>query len=219
MIMRSINKSIFPITVFLIFIGYNSCDESKLDLSPQSPTEDSYFSEEVEFERAVTGIYAKLTDFYWYNAGADNCVQPVTLLPGDDITTNGLDEFEIFSSIQPGSSRLGYFFATAYQLINRAIVVMEKNAAVEDGVYVTPGLKDYHRGEALFLRAYGYYVLWNVFGTAPLVTERVETLDDTRPPSSTGTQLLDQAIADLTEAATLLPDAWPEGGRGRVTNN
>ena len=172
--MRSINKSIFPLTMLLVFVGYNSCDESRLDLKPQSPTEDSYFSEEVEFERMVTGIYAKLTDFYWYNTGANNCVQPVTLLPGDDITTNGQDEFEIFSNIQPGSGRLGYFFSTAYQVISRAIVVMEKNAAVEDGVYVKPGLKDYHRGEALFLRAYAYYVLWNVFGTAPLVTERVD---------------------------------------------
>ena len=217
--MRSINKSIFPLTMLLVFVGYNSCDESRLDLKPQSPTEDSYFSEEVEFERMVTGIYAKLTDFYWYNTGANNCVQPVTLLPGDDITTNGQDEFEIFSNIQPGSGRLGYFFSTAYQVINRAIVVMEKNAAVEDGVYVKPGLKDYHRGEALFLRAYAYYVLWNVFGTAPLVTERVDDLADTRPPSSTGTQLLDQAIIDLTEAATLLPDSWPEDQRGRVTNN
>jgi len=217
--MRSINKSIFPITMFLIFVGYNSCDESKLDLRPQSPTEDSYFVEEVEFERAVTGIYAKLTDFYWYNAGADNCVQPVTLLPGDDVTTNGQDEFEIFSNIQPGSDRLEYFFATAYQVISRAIVVMDKNAAVEDGVYVTPGLKDYHRGEALFLRAYAYYVLWNVFGTAPLVTERANELSDTRPTSSTGTQLLDQAIADLTEAASLLPHSWPDTQRGRVTDN
>jgi tetratricopeptide (TPR) repeat protein len=217
--MRVINKSIFPLVLILVFAGYNSCDESRLDLRPQSPTEDSYFAEEVEFERAVTGIYAKLTDFYWYNTGANNCVQPVTLLPGDDITTNGLDEFEIFSNMQPGSYRLGYFFATAYQVINRAIVVMEKNAAAEDGIYVTPGLQDYHRGEALFLRAYAYYLLWNVFGTAPLVTERVDDLSDTRPPSSTGTQLLDQAIIDLTEAATLLPDEWPEDLRGRVTNN
>jgi tetratricopeptide (TPR) repeat protein len=217
--MRCNNRILLSLTMFLIFVGYNSCDESRLDLQPQSPSEASYFKEEVEFERAVTGIYAKLTDFYWYNTGANNCVQPITLLPGDDITTNGQEEFEIFSNIQPGSYRLGYFFKTAYQVISRAIVVMEKNAAVEDGIYVTPGLKDYHRGEALFLRAYGYYLLWNVFGTAPLVTERVDELTDTRPPSSTGTQLLDQAITDLTEAATLLPASWPEDQRGRVTNN
>ncbi len=216
--MRSNNKLI-SLTMFLVLIGYNACDESRLDVAPQSQTEDSYFKQEVEFERAVTGIYAKLTDFYWYNRSADACLQPVTLLPGDDITTNGQDAFETFSGIQTGTQRLADFFSTAYQLINRAIVVMDKNAEVEDGVYVTPGLKDYHRGEALFLRAYGYYLLWNIFGTAPLVTARVDNLNDTKPPSSTGTQLLDQAILDLTEAATLLPTSWAEAQRGRVTKN
>lgn len=217
--MRSNKNIIFAPALFFLLIVYNSCNESRLELRPQSPTEDAYFKEEVEFERAVTGIYAKLTDFYWYNGGANNCLQPITLLTGDDITTNGQEEFEIFSNIQPGSGRLAYFISSAYQVISRAIIVMDKNAAVEEGVYKNLALKDYHRGEALFLRAYGYYLLWNVFGTAPLVTERVLALSETRPESSSGTQLLDQAIIDLTEAATLLPASWPEDQRGRVTNN
>jgi hypothetical protein len=110
-------------------------------------------------------------------------------------------------------------FRATYQLIARANVVLEKNAGVEDGIYITPGLKDAHRGEALFLRAYGYYMLWNIWGTAPLITERLKSLDDTKPASSTGNALLDQAITDLTEAATLLPTAWDETNRGRVTQN
>src|SRR5205085_11458067 len=54
---------------------------------------------------------------------------------------------------------------------------------------------------------------------APLITERVKTLDETKPGNSSGTQLLDQAITDLTEAATLLPAAWPDESRGRATAN
>ncbi|HTE32756.1 MAG TPA: RagB/SusD family nutrient uptake outer membrane protein [Chryseolinea sp.] len=213
------NNIKIAITMFLMFVGYSSCDESKLDVKPQSQTEDAYFVEEIEFERAIYGVYAKLTDFYWYNAGQNNCVLPAIILPGDDITTAGQDEFEIFSNMNAGSGRLGYLYTAIYQMINRATIVLDKNAAVEDGIYVTPGLKDYHRGEALFLRAYSYYQLWNLFGTAPLVTARVKTLEETKPPGSTGTQLLDQAIADLTEAATLLPASWPEQSRGRVTSN
>src|SRR5690606_40156988 len=85
---------------------------------------------------------------------SDLFVTPIWYLTGDDITTTGQDEFEIFSNIQPGSGRLNYFFRALYQLIGRANVVLEKNAAVEDGVYVTAGLKEAHRGEALFLRGY-----------------------------------------------------------------
>lgn len=217
--MKTMNTKRILSLVLLSLLAFNSCDESILDIQPGGPTEDSYFSEEIEFTRAIYGVYAKLTDFYWYNGGQDNSVLPVTYLPGDDITTGGQDEFEIFSNLNPGSGRISYFYGAAYQLIGRANVVLQKNAGVEDGIYVTPGLKDYHRGEALFLRAFAYYLLWNVYGTPPLVTDRVTSLDQTTPPNSSGTELLDQAIADLTEAATLLPGSWDETNRGRVTNN
>ncbi len=207
------------LAALLIFLAFNGCNESRLDIEPGGPTEDSYFSEEIEFERAIYGAYAKLTDFFWYNGGQDNCVVPVVYLPGDDITTAGQDEFEIFSNINSSSGRISYFYTAAYQLIARANVILDKNEAVEDGIYVTPNLREYHRGEVLFLRAYGYYLLWNVFGTAPLVTERVTILDQTTPPSSSGTQLLDQAIIDLTEAADLLPPSWNDINKGRVTSN
>ncbi len=214
-----LNKFIIKLSLICGILSLNACDEKRLDVQPGSPTEESFFVEEIEFERAVYGIYAKLTDLYWYNGGQDNSVQPVTLLPGDEITTGGQDEFEIFSNIQPGSYRLAYMYAATYQLIARSNVLLGKNSTAAAGVYQTPNLKNYHRGEALFMRAYGHYLLWNIFGTSPVVTERVLDLDKTTPSSSTGTQLLDQAIADLTEAATLLPASWPADFRGRVTTN
>jgi starch-binding outer membrane protein, SusD/RagB family len=214
------NTRVKSILAFIIvLVTYNACDTSNLDVQPNSVTEAAYFAEEVEFQRAVYGIYAKMTDFYWYNGGQNSCVQPITLLTGDDVTSAGADEFEVFANINPGSGRLAYFYGAIYQMIARANVVLQKNEAVADGIYVTPGLKDAHRGEALFLRAYGHYLLWNLFGTSPVRNARVELLEDMKPASSTGTQLLDQAITDLSEAATLLPATWDAGNRGRVTKN
>jgi hypothetical protein len=210
-------KSAFA--VLLLFVAYSACDESNLDVSPQSQTEDAYFSEEIEFERAVFGAYAKVSDLFWYNESQNNCVIPVSYLPGDDITTAGQDEFEIFSNMNAGSGRLGYTYTVLYQLINRSSTVIEKIEEVEDGIYVTPGLKESNQGEALFLRGYANYMLWNLFGTAPLVATRVKSLDDTKPPSSTGTELLDQAIVDFTAAAGLLPATWSDQNRGRLTSN
>ena len=98
--------------------------------------------------------------------------------------------------------------------------MLQKNEENGDFAYTDqPELKDYHRGEALFLRAYMYLQLWNVFGTAPLVTERITNLDNAYPPNSQGTELLDQAIIDLQEAAQLLPDSWSAEMKGRVTKN
>ncbi|MFZ5970274.1 MAG: RagB/SusD family nutrient uptake outer membrane protein [Bacteroidota bacterium] len=213
------NKIIVYLTALMVAFGYNSCDEDNVDLDPTGVTEQAYFSEEIEFERAVFGAYAKLSDFYWYNASQFNCVQPVTLLPGDDVTTTAQEEFEDFAGLNPGSGRIAYFYTAIYQLIARSNVVLEKNEQVAAGIYKTAGLKEAHRGEALFLRAYGHYLLWNLFGTAPVRTQRLASLADAKPGSSTGTALLDQAITDLTEAATLLPSSWSDINRGRITAN
>lgn len=184
----------------------DACKESKLDLLPHGPTEQSYFLSEDDFNRATLGIYSKLSDFFWYNGGAANSPITVFILPGDDITTNqSNEEFEEFGALQPSSGRLSYLYSRHYQLINRSILVLQKIAAEKGDVYKTPNLKNYHKGEALFLRGYAYYNLWNLFGNSPLVSERVSSQEQFTPPGSTGNQLLDQAIKDFTEAATLLP--------------
>ncbi len=201
-------------------IFYSSCNKKSLDLLPHGPTELSYFTQESDFTKAIFGTYAKLTDLFWYNAGSNNSTMPIFLLPGDDITTNeGNEEFEIFGSIQPSDDRVTYFYTTWYQLVARANVVLEKIKNVPDGVYQTPNLKDYNKGEALFLRGLAHYYLWNYFGTSPLDTTRVTSPEQFTPPSTTGTQLLDQAIKDFNEAARLLPQSWDDANTGRATMN
>jgi tetratricopeptide (TPR) repeat protein len=88
-----------------------------------------------------------------------------------------------------------------------------------EGIYTTPNLKENHRGEALLLRGYANFMLWNFFGTAPVIKERIQETDKINPPSSSGNQLLDQAISDFQEAATLLPESWSENNRGRATKS
>ncbi|MGZ8556897.1 MAG: RagB/SusD family nutrient uptake outer membrane protein [Chitinophagaceae bacterium] len=201
-------------------IVINSCKRSSVDLLPHGPTEQSYFLIEDDFTKTTLGIYSKLSDFFWFNGGPGNSTITPFLLPGDDITTNqSNEEFEIYSNLQPSSGRLNYLYSAHYQLINRAILLIQKVNEVGTGIYKTPNLDKYHKGEALFLRGYAYYNLWNFFGTSPLVTERVLSADQFTPPGTTGTQLLDQAIKDFTEAATLLPASWDAANTGRVTAN
>ncbi len=205
--------------VVIVSAGYYACKHSQLDLFPHGPTEESYFKEESEFNKAVLGVYAKINDVLWYRGNPFSCDMPIYLLPGDDITTNeGGEEFEIFGNLQPSSDRVSNFYAVWYQVVARANVILEK-IREEDGVYQTPNLKNSHKGEALFLRGYAFYTLWNYFGTSPLDTARVKSPDQFTPPGTTGTQLLDQAILDFSEASTLLPASWGDADRGRVTKN
>lgn len=203
----------------LVPLMYNACNDKRLDLQPFSPTEAAFFKDEIDFERATLAIYAGMTDLYWYGAsGTPGYLHRVWLLPGDDITTVGTEDYEIFSTLEPNSPQLGQYYRVNYQVITRANTLLEKIDEVDDGVYVTPNLKEHHRGEALFMRALMYFNLWNFFGTPPLVLKRLDITEITQP-SSTDNQLLDQVITDLEEAASLLPAQWDASNRGRATAN
>jgi hypothetical protein len=211
------------ILLFSIEVIYNSCNKADLDLIPHSPTEASYFTQQSEFQKAVIGIYAKFNDFYWYDGsdgyGGVASGANMVLLPGDDITCSDLNAYEIFGSIQPSNGILSRFYSTCYQVSARANVVLQKIAEVAPGIYTTPGLADNNKGEALFLRGFAYYYLWSYFGTAPLDTVRVTSTNQFYPPSTSGTQLLDQAIQDFTDASALLPTSWDASNVGRATKN
>jgi hypothetical protein len=201
----------------LTVLTYNSCKEKNLDVAPTFLTEDAYFTDETEFERAVRAIYAKMTDFYWYATIEAGSLVIFTQLPGDDITTQGDRPQEIFSTLNPSDGIVNRYYRAAYQLINRANVVLEKGANTT--AYKSEELKKRHRGEALFLRGMMYYYIYNYFGTSPLILERIGDLAQTTQPGTTDTQLIDQSIKDLTEAATLLPTTWDDQSRGRATAN
>ncbi|MCP9746411.1 RagB/SusD family nutrient uptake outer membrane protein [Lacihabitans sp. CS3-21] len=203
---------IFAITIFT----YTSCNEKRIDLEPLSPTEASYFFEESDYNKSILGVYAKMTDIYWFNA--NNPIHGFWILPGDDITTSGTVPFEIFGTLQAANGSINTFYKVAYQIINRANIVLQK-LDKEDGVIKTPNLKNNIRGEALFLKGYANFLLWNYFGNSPLVTERIESSDKTTPPNSKGNELLDEAIKNFSEAATLLPVSWNATNRGRATQS
>lgn len=211
--LKTVVFSLVATTVF-----YLSCNKKQLDLLPHGPTEANYFAQESDFAKAVFGVYAKMSDLFWFNT--NNPHSPMLYLSGDDITTNDpAQPFEVFGPLQPSNGTISSIYGTFYQMIARANVVLEKIEKVANGVYTTPNLKNYNTGEALFLRGWAYYNLWNYFGTAPLRNERVTSESQFTPPNTTGTQLLEQAIKDFTDAAGLLPQNWGTADRGRVTAN
>lgn len=208
----------YGLLLFILLISGNSCNKKDIDFSPVNISEDQYFKTELEFTKTVYGVYAKMTPFYNYDGGAGNALITMINLPGDDITTTASEPFEHFGSLQASDGRVATYYATCYDIISRANILLEK-IEEEDGVYTTPNLKNYHKGEALFLRGLMFFNLWNYFGKSPVITKRVTDVSEWTAPESSGTELLDQAIADFTEAAGLLPASWPETDRGRATAN
>lgn len=214
----------FILMILLVVTIGNACNESNLDLQPLGDTEADIFDEQIDYQRAVMAAYAKIIDFYVYG-GSNGDHHGFFLLPGDDLTTTnggGAQPFEIFSTLQPGSGFINRTWDISYLLVNRANVILQKIAedeGREESAYNNAALRDNNKGEAYFLRGWIFLYLWNYFGTAPVITERINKQDQINPPSSDGIELLDQAIADLTLGADLLPASWDPTNVGRATKS
>ena len=193
-----------------------SCQQKNLDLTPALATEGTYFQTPTQFREGILGVYSKLVFFYNYRAG--NYLHDVRLLPDDDATSAGTDPFDVFASINAGNGKVRDYYQYLYQVVNRSNAIIEQlDTKGRDAFGTDTQTPGYIRSEALFLRAYANFYLWNLFGTAPLVTTRTTTSSNLSPANSKDTDLLDQAIKDLTEAAPLGNAAWPAGDLGRIT--
>lgn len=215
-------KNIIIALVAVLFVGV-SCDPTRIDTPFAGQTEATYFTTTAEFRSNLVTVYAKLYNYYFYNVGwSANWVAGAWLLPGDDLTeTNGTrTDSELFDgSLNANNSRLEYIFKTSYEIVARANVTINKVNTVDyskyDGAEEIPEIK----GEALFLRGYSYFVLFNLFGNVPIVTERITTQDETNTPKSDKLEVLSQVIADAREALTLVPESWADKYKGRITKN
>src|SRR5690606_226246 len=164
------------------------------------------FKDRSDFEQALFHGYSKMTDWYWFRG--QDFIHPMLFLPGDDITEDqAFQTWEQFNNLNSTNGYVTYFYTSTYQLIQRVNVVIEKVDAANPTEFPDPSFLPLVKGEALFLRALAYFKLFNMFGTAPLITERLTTSTMNQPRTS-GTQLLDQAITDLQTAEPLLPTSW-----------
>lgn len=217
-------KKSFVTAGFVLISGtflYLACNKKHLEIPPPTQSEESFFKSENEFRTAVLGIYAGLTDYYSASnsgGGFGSAELEAFYLSGDDLTLTVSSNFEFFDGLNGSNDKLKQIWKSSYIIIGRANKVLEKIRTVEGGVFTTAGLKEANEGEALFLRSFAHFMLWNLFGTAPVDTIVVTSPTQFNIPSSSGVQLLDQVITDLTRAATLLPTTpWDDKNTGRVT--
>ncbi|MDT0647998.1 RagB/SusD family nutrient uptake outer membrane protein [Zunongwangia sp. F260] len=202
----------------LLLIGM-SCDPDRVDSPPLANTEDSYFSNVIEFRNVLVGAYAKLYDFYHYNRG--NYPNSLWLLPGDDLTETQAARTpeELFDGrLNSTNSRLEWIFDNTYEMIQKCNVVIQKVNNVDYSNY--DGAEEITRmeGEALFLRSYAYFSLFNIYGNVPIITERL-TAGNTNTPKSDKLEVLNQVVEDARAAIPILPESWDDRYRGRATKN
>ena len=92
-------------------------------------------------------------------------------------------------------------YNNTYYMIQRANQVIQyiEEANISESAYRN------YKGQALFLRALGYFDLVQYFGGVPLITVAPTSYGQTMVPRNTVEEVYNQIITDATEAANILP--------------
>jgi hypothetical protein len=189
-------------------VGATSCKKS-LDLQPISDaTVNNSYNTASQAEAALAGAYNTFTssDYYiWDNIFTADVRSDNHYAGGDNPDFFQYDNLNLTAT----NSKVYADWSSLYNGILKANTVIQRVPLITD-----PSLSAERKtqivGEAKFLRAYHYFQLVKNWGGVPLVIVPVNTTEpgEINTPRSSVTDVYNQIITDLTDAATALPDTY-----------
>lgn len=202
------------ILLLLALVTTGSCNKF-LDAKPEDIVfPGNYYTTEQELEYALTSVYHVL--------GADGAYGNNALYL---LGWSGEEGFMNRSNIATGAFRnnnslsdsyVTTFWRELYNGINRANILL---ANVDNNPEIPEEKRKVVRGEALFLRAYFYFLLVQNFGGVPLKLSPSVSAVDVHIERATDKQVYEQVIKDMTEAETLVQPIHELGYGGRVNKS
>ncbi|RBL90160.1 RagB/SusD family nutrient uptake outer membrane protein [Chitinophaga flava] len=189
------------------------------------------FSSEKQANGAMAGIYTRMIN-------AESSAQPADIVQnsfaaGLSTLLGGVSSDEMYNYqgagdqnwYLPNTNKLtAYNNGFIFNIWNSAYTSIYAANAVIEGIAAStsPNLKDSVRkaltGEAKFVRAFSYFYLTNFFGDVPLAltTDFNKTRIMSRTPQQ---QIYQQLVADLKDAVTTMPEAYPTSSNERIRPN
>jgi starch-binding outer membrane protein, SusD/RagB family len=204
--------------LLLVISSLSSCDRELLNLtSLTEPVDATFYTNEQELELGLIGAYNTLVSTLGYGL-------PMTVAMDNSATDIAVArQFEGgsgFAELGTGShSATSEIYRTMYSRhynaigrVNSLLANMERAKNV-----VSTGRYAEIQAQALFIRAYHYMNLVEIFGDVPLVLEPFKTIEDALVPRNPKSAIVDQILQDLNTAANSLPNTWAGANKGRIT--
>ncbi len=209
------NKSyfFFSLLALITAVLVYGCVKKPLDQNPSGEyTTANYWTNQNDVIAGVLGIYNILFtedwighDLYAYDDQSDDIS-----VDGDHPDFISIGRFQTDPTLQ-----LIYItWPFAYEQISRAnnaILYIPKVPVMDSSI------RNRSMGEAYFLRAYAYFVLSQIYGDVPLITEKNLGSADYNVPKSSVDTIRAQVESDLLQAASLLPETYDDADKGRVS--
>lgn len=177
------------------------------------PSTGNFYQSEEDAYSALIYAYSILPEIEYYS----RVFIMVTEIPTENLTIKpdaGASNFEM-DEIRTRSDNAEITTAWRYGYIgiNRANAVIANVPGIED---MDEQIRDQIVGEAYFLRALHYFNLVRLFGSVPLRTEPVTSIEEVNAPLSGIPQVYDLIIEDLELAIDLMDTERREGRVNKV---
>ncbi len=204
-------KAVFTLVIFLAII-FSSC-KNFLEIDPPktSLAKETVFQSDDQATSAMTGIYSTLRSSGYASGGQSSVAYYAGVSSDEQIGyhVNNIPFFE--NALNPQLSTVSSIYSGPYKSIYSANSILEGLALSNQ---LTPDVKAQLEGEALFIRAFAYFYLVNMFGSVPLHLSTDYRVTSVAPKAGIS-KIYEQIISDLKLAESLLVESYPTTGRVR----
>jgi len=153
---------------------------------------------------ALIGIYSSMANNS-YASGNSSSITALCGLSADELINFNSAYSQFYeNNLTSSNSAITTLYGTPYNMIYAANAVIE---GLSKSVNVTPSVKGQLEGEALFIRAFNYFYLVNLFGRVPLNLSTDYKVNQNAIRSSIEI-IYQQIINDLIASEKLLGDAY-----------
>ena len=206
------------IIVLLSAFALTSCEDFLTDKPESVLTQVGFYTTPTRINQGILGCYAGMAtiqteEWLYTELRSDNTCQDQT---GSSATIR-IDQTDVSSfRTSPSLPSLQTYWYKIFQNISNINAVIPSLA---DNKYVTiESQRAQYEAELLFMRAYHYYTLVNLFGDMFKITTVIGPKEAKNTPRSPVSEIYNEIIIpDLKKAAAQAPASYGAADKGRIT--
>lgn len=206
-------KSILKYLLATWVLAITACNKFvEVPPPPNAVLSAQVFGNDTKATAAVNGIYS-----YMMNPSPtfSNWMATVyTAASADELlrfSPSASDEQFMTNQLLPANDNNGRIWTTLYKVVYMSNIAIEGLGA---STGVTAALKNQLLGECLFLRAFSYFYLLNLYGDVPLLLGSDYQVNQSAARTK-ATDVYNQILDDLLKAKELVAEKYPSAGKGR----
>lgn len=217
MIYSCIRNKVSIIGLTIYCMATFSC-EKFVDVSPTDRlVTNTVFTDSLNSVAAILGVYTDIIQDPYSPRILAGGVSVTTALSADELKAISLNDddkqfYQNAISHQSNTWNASYLWRSAYQIVYKTNACLE---GLQNSTTLTTSLRNRLKGEMLFIRAFSYYYLVNLYGDVPYIKTTDFSVNASLP--RTGSKaILEDLVLDLLEAKSILSYQYPSPGRQRL---